>query len=330
MKYCLILLLLALVSLQSPSEFPSPEYFPKPLQAVPNLDSDGLKIALGRKLFYDPILSADQSTSCASCHSSYHAFAHTDHALSHGIQDRIGSRNAPALFNLVWQRYYMWDAAIDNLEMQALAPLAHPDEMGEKLEGVLAKLNASDDYRYAFLEAWSEDSISSFTFLKSLAAFQATLISANSPYDQMRRGERAFTEMESKGYQVFIDNCNACHTEPLFTNNGLANNGLLLDTVLRDYGRFKITQNPMDSGLFKVPSLRNWAFTKPYMHDGRFRKMNDVLNHYVSGPKNQLSSNNILKSGMALNDEQRVELMAFLKTLNDSSFVFNPNYQYPK
>jgi cytochrome c peroxidase len=330
MMYRLVLLMLALVSLKVPSDFPCPPHFPKPVQTVPNMERDALKITLGRRLFYDPILSADQTISCASCHSSYHAFAHTDHALSHGIQDRMGTRNAPALFNLAWQKNYMWDAAIDNLEMQALAPLAHPDEMGEDLAHVLAKLNAREDYRKAFQTAWAEDSITSYTFLKSLAAFQASLISANSRYDQMRRGESTFTEMESKGYQIFLANCNACHTEPLFTNNGLANNGLLVDSILLDYGRYKITHHAMDSGLFKVPSLRNWAFTKPYMHDGRYRKMNNVLQHYIHGPKNRLPSNSALKSGLHINEMQQVELMAFLKTLNDSSFVFNPNYQFPK
>lgn len=304
------------------SHFPSPEYHFKnnPLSAE--------KIALGRLLFYDPILSKDNSISCASCHSPYNAFAHTDHDLSHGIHDSIGTRNAPALFNLAWQKSFMWDGAIHNLDVQALAPISHPGEMAENIITVVQKLQESKRYPTAFYSAWKDSIITGEHFLKSLAQFQLTLISDNSKYDRVIDGLEEFTSQEKLGYRIFKDNCSSCHKEPLFSTYEFANNGLAPDPTLNDSGKYGITKNPKDRQAFKIPSLRNLKFSYPYMHDGRFKKLNEVLNHYNSLHGNE-NKNIGIKEPLNLSSRDKADLIAFLNTLNDESFVFDSRHNFP-
>jgi cytochrome c peroxidase len=283
-------------------------------------------IDLGRALFYDPILSRDSTVSCSSCHSSYVAFTHVDHAVSHGIDDRIGRRNAPALMNLAWSNSFMWDGAINHLDMQPLAPISNPLEMDSSLPTVIQKLQDSKLYRTLFSSVYGDSLITSERMLKAFSAFLITLESRSSKYDHVHTGEVQFTEQESRGYALFKDQCNACHTEPLFTNQTFRNNGFDLNG--RDYGRGEITGNATDSGLFKVPTLRNVYYSRPYLHDGRISKLSDVIGYYASGRFPQTASvemNNV--SGM--NEQQRVDLMAFLLTLSDSAFVFDKRLQYP-
>ena len=307
-----------------PEKFPPPQYdFKKnPLSKV--------KIELGRVLFYDPILSKDSSVSCASCHSPYNAFAHTDHALSHGINDQIGNRNAPALFNLAWNQSFMWDGAVNHIDVQPLAPITHPKEMGEDLTKMIQKLNKSKFYTSMFHKTYGTKKITTEMVLTSLAQFQLSLISANSKYDRVKSCKETFNEKEQKGYALFLKHCNSCHTEPLFTNHTFANNGLSLDTNIRDYGRWNITKQSVDSLTFKVPSLRNISFTYPYMHDGRFGKLSQVLNHY----SNTIKPNNLLsqplKGSLELSSDEKTEIIAFLLTLNDTSFIKNEKHQFPK
>jgi cytochrome c peroxidase len=307
-----------------------PTYFPPTVFALPTEAIDFQRAELGRALFYDPILSLDSTISCASCHSPYHAFAHVDHALSHGIGDSIGTRNAPALFNLAWAKSLMWDGAINHLDMQSVAPITHADEMGETMTHVVQKLKRSTIYQEALSTCWPNEEWETFHVLRALSLFQATLISQSTRYDQMRKGQVTFTAMEEKGYTVFQTQCNQCHREPLFTTGELSNNGLPMDSNLRDEGAFARLQTPGSKGLFKIPSLRNWAFTKPYMHDGRFERMADVLNHYRRGTYNHWSSNTHMTAPLPISDQESVELMAFLKTLNDSAFVFDPSHHFPK
>jgi cytochrome c peroxidase len=276
------------------------------------------KIALGRVLFYDPILSKDGSISCASCHSSYNAFAHTDHALSHGIYDSVGLRNAPALMNLAWQPHFMWDGAVHHLDVQALAPIASPSEMGGDFAQVIAKLRETERYPSLFQAAYGDSAITGERFLKALAQFQLTLVSAGSRYDRMREGRLVFSPQEEQGYQVFKEYCGRCHVEPLFSNYAFSSHGLPPDPLLGDLGRYRITGNPADSLLFKTPTLRNLAYTYPYMHDGRFRTLRQVLDHYEEA-----------SLPTALGPAQKADLLAFLRTLNDSSFVFEPRFQFP-
>jgi cytochrome c peroxidase len=311
-------------------EFSAPPYFPKPIYSLPDSQKDSLKIALGRLLFYDPILSKDNSISCASCHSSFNAFAHTDHALSHGINDSIGNRNAPALFNLAWQKNLMWDGSIRLLSMQALAPIHHPKEMGESLLTVLKKLQSKSLYKQAFYAVYQDSTIHTKNLLDAIEKFELSLVSFGAKYDRVKLGKDSFNTMEQRGYTLFKQHCNECHQEPLFFKNTFENNGLLLDSQLMDFGRFNITLQNSDSFKFKIPSLRNLAYTYPYMHDGRFKKLSDVLAHYQSNQRNYGQMTDKIRNGIHLNSFEKVELLAFLQTLNDKNFVLNPSHQFPK
>jgi cytochrome c peroxidase len=162
-----------------------PEYFPEPTYNFDNNPLTISKIALGRALFYDPILSQDSTISCASCHSPYNAFAHTDHDLSHGINDEIGNRNASALFNLAWHESFMWDGAINHLDMQALAPISHAKEMGEDIKNVVRKLQNKAIYPPLFEAAFNDSIITGAKVLKALSQFQISLVSATSKYDEV-------------------------------------------------------------------------------------------------------------------------------------------------
>ena len=237
--------------------FNPPDYFPKPVYNFEQPPLDSNKIELGRILFYDPILSKDNTISCASCHSPFNAFAHTDHDLSHGIFDSIGNRNAPALFNLAWQKTFMWDGAINHLDMQALAPISHPSEMSSNINEVIKKLNEYKAYKELFLNAFQDSTISTSKILKALSQFQLTLVSSNTKYDKVKMGKETFTEQEKNGYQLYKNNCASCHSEPFFSNYNFENNGLPIDQTLNDLGRYVITQNENDKRKFKVPSLRN-------------------------------------------------------------------------
>lgn len=332
-KYLVILLfsaisIFAIASINSsytlkPNHFPEPTYdFKKnPLKAE--------TIELGRALFYDPILSADNTISCASCHSQYNAFAHTDHPLSHGIGDKIGTRNAPALINLAWQNSFMWDGAINHLDMQALAPISNSDEMGESIENVVRKLQSSKIYPKLFAKAFNDTAITGERTLKAVSQFLLTLVSADSKYDSVVRGLTIYSEQEQNGYKLFKTHCNSCHTEPLFTNGKFERNGLPIDFALQDFGRLKVTDYVTDYAKFKIPTLRNIEFSYPYMHDGRFKRIKDVLNHYTTGITDLIDMPQQLKT-IKLTSNEKVDLTAFLLTLSDRKFVFNPEYSYPK
>ncbi len=307
-----------------------PKNFPEPSYNFEQNQLSDAKIALGRMLFYEPMLSKDGSVSCASCHSPYNAFAHTDHALSHGINDSIGMRNAPALFNLAWQTSFMWDGAINHLDVQALAPLTHKGEMAESLDSVLLKLKADKNYKIAFYTAWKDSTLTGERFLKSLAQFQLNLVSATAKYDKVKAGKATFTKQEKAGYTLFKANCNSCHQEPLFSNYTFANNGLPVDKTLSDLGKLAQSEKKTDSLLFKIPSLRNLSFTFPYMHDGRFTKLSEVLNHYTSGIAQSNSLHADLRKSIVLSANEKIDLTAFLLTLNDTAFVFNPANKFPR
>ena len=312
------------VELVYPASWPKPVY---DFEKSP-LSKEG--IALGRKLFYDPILSADSTISCSNCHLSYTAFTHVDHALSHGIKDSVGTRNSPALMNLAWGKSFMWDGAVNHLDMQALAPISHPSEMGETLTHVVAKLQNSSDYPNLFKEIYGDDEITVERLLKALSQFQLTLISANSKYDKVMRGEEEFTTQEAIGYALFKANCSSCHAEPLFTTGLFANNGLPVDSILHDLGRIKISLNPADSLCFKIPTLRNIEFSYPYMHDGRFKTIREVLNHYGRGVVQSKTLAPEVKAGIILTSDEKVDITAFLLTLTDKEFLFNSENAYPR
>jgi len=290
-------------------------------------------VALGRRLFYDPLLSADSTISCASCHLPATGFTHVDHALSHGIKGRKGTRNSPALVNLAWSGTFMWDGGVNHLDVQPLAPLQSEVEMNSSLNTVLLRLQQSGHYRRQFAAAFKHNpEINSQNFLKALAQFLLTVQSFNSKYDQVLRHEpgQSFTAAEARGLTLFRKHCNTCHSEPLFTNNSFENNGLPPDTILNDGGRVKITRRFSDSLKFKVPSLRNVEVTYPYMHDGRFRSLQMVLFHYSHGTQNTINQSDRLKTPLPLSEQDKGDLIAFLKTLTDEAFLHNPRYAYPR
>lgn len=329
----LVVVLFGFTGKNKPLSFEIPSGWPAPVYDFSKNPVTENGFQLGRRLFYDPILSCDSTISCASCHLQATGFAHVDHNLSHGIDGRIGTRNAPALMNLAWQSGFMWDGGVNHLDMQPVSPITSHDEMDETMAHVVQKLNKSPRYRRMFAAAFDGDSvITGQHLLLTLAQFQVMLVSANSKYDKHLRGEAdgTFTAQEERGLVIFRKNCASCHAEPLFTTGGFADNGLPVDTALKDTGRMRITGNATDSLLFKIPTLRNIQFTPPYMHDGRFRKLRDVVNHYTSGISQNGTADIRLRKPIVLTPEEKVDLVAFLFTLTDQEFLFDPRFSFPR
>ncbi len=308
--------------------FKIPEGWPQPHYNFENnpLSEDGFK--LGRKLFYDTRLSRDNTISCASCHQPFSAFSHLAHDVSHGIDDKLGKRNSPALFNLNWHNNFFWDGGANHIEVQPLGPIQNPVEMDEKLENIIARLEKDVTYKEMFTKAWGSDSITSQRMFKSLAQFMGMLVSSNSRYDKYVRGEAGgeMTGEELTGLNVFREKCAVCHKEPLFSDFSMRNNGLR-PTAVNDSGRMRITLNPADKYKFKVPSLRNLKYTYPYMHDGRFSTLDEVLTHYTSNIYQSPTLDPLLKNGIQLTKQEKASLLAFLNTLNDEEFVSDPRFK---
>ena len=334
-KYYVFSTIISLVGLSFSNQFTTPLYlevpknWPQPKYDFKKnpLTEEGFQ--LGRNLFYDPILSRDNTISCQSCHLQQTGFTHVDHQLSHGIEGKIGTRNSMALINLAWSKDFMWDGGVNNLEMQPINPITNPLEMDEKLENVVAKLQSSPKYRTLFAKAFGDEKVTSQRLLKALAQFTVMLKSSNSKYDKAIRKEESFTTQEQHGYDLFKTNCASCHKEPLFCDDKFEKNGLAIDEPLNDLGRIKITNRPEDYLRFKVPTLRNIQFTFPYMHDGRFKTLMEVIKHYNSlGNDKNLPKE--LSKPMNLSDNDRVDLVAFLLTLTDKEFLFDKRFSFPK
>lgn len=304
--------------------------WPKPIYDFSFEPQFKARVALGRILFYDPVLSADSTISCASCHLQYTAFAHVDHALSHGIHDSIATRNATALMNLAWHKQLMWDGAIHHIDVQALAPIHHPAEMGSSIDEVVSKLNQIEKYKPLFNAAFGDNKATGERVLTAISRFMTVIVSNQSKYDSVMRGSSVFTSQEKRGYALFQKHCNACHTEPLFTSLKYEDNGLPVNSQLRDLGRYKITQIASDSFKFKVPTLRNIEYSFPYMHDGRFDRLSEVFNHYEKGIVKRKGISVNLKTGIKLNAKEKVDITAFLLTLTDKHYLYNPEWGFPK
>ena len=313
----------------TPLNFDIPKGWPKPHYDFSKnpLSEEGFQ--LGRKLFYDPILSRDSTISCASCHLQQTGFTHVDHDLSHGIDGKIGNRNSLTLQNLAWTKNFMWDGGVNHLDVQPIHPITSELEMDETVENVVSKLQKSDNYSTLFQKAFGTKNITGQLMLKALSQFTVALTSSNSKYDKVMRKEENFTPMEQSGYLLFKQNCASCHQEPLFLSDKFEYNGLETDPTLNDFGRMKITQNPSDSLKFKVPTLRNVQFTFPYMHDGRFKTLNEVIKYYNTLNENKMLPKELSKP-MHLSDNNRTDLLAFLITLTDKEFLFNPRFSFPK
>jgi cytochrome c peroxidase len=323
--------LISLMVLPEDGLFYRPEKWPKPLY---NFDDNPLTLEgfnLGRALFYDPILSQDSTVSCASCHFQYTAFAHVDHPTSHGINSRIGKRNAPGLMNLAWYPTFHWDGGVLNLNGQAINPITHPDEMGETLEGVLTKLNRNRYYKTEFMKVFGANPIQTNHLLKALGQFTVSLVSSNSKYDSVLRKESNFNAQERRGYSLFIKHCNQCHTAPLFTNFEFKANGIGPNKQIIDSGRAMITGKASDAYLFRVPTLRNIEYSFPYMHDGRISKLKEVLAHYANSSNWQKpKSRELTQKKITLNVNEQKDLLSFLKTLSDKQFLFNQAFRFPR
>lgn len=306
-------------------KLPVPKGWP---ETESNYTLNSHQIQLGRMLFYDPALSADGMVSCASCHSSYSAFAHTDHALSHGIRDQVGKRNAPALMNLAWRKDFMWDGSFRSLSEQIAFPINHPLEMGSSLDSIPQKLIAVGGYAPYFEKAFGDPEISTSRVTSSISQFILSLISSSSKYDKVLNREAVFTAQESKGYSLFKKECSGCHVEPLLTTNGFGKNNLPINAVLNDAGRYDTTKDSSDYLSFRIPTLRNIEHTYPYMHDGRFKSLWQVMDHYRNAGQLKLPDGRI-QNAIVLKEDEKVDLMAFLLTLTDKDFLFNPGFGYP-
>jgi cytochrome c peroxidase len=314
-------------------EFITPDNWPRPIYDFSKnpLTEEGFQ--LGRKLFYDPILSKDSTISCASCHLQYTGFTHVDHALSHGIYGRKGTRNSPVLINLAWNKSFHWDGGVNHLEVQGINPIKHPAEMDCSLEEVIKRLSESETYPSLFAKAFGSSEINTSRIMKVLTQFTVSLVSSNSKYDQVMRKDKGieFTDQEKNGLKLFQTNCAVCHSEPLFTNTFFASNGLKKDSLLNDVGRFAVTNDPKDSLQFKIPTLRNVEFTFPYMHDGRYKKLKDVINYYSNGI--DVSSHYLspqLKKPMNFTEMEKKDLLAFLLTLTDKEFLYDKRFSFPR
>lgn len=308
--------------LESPANFgatvPQPEYNKATKEGI----------ALGKKLFFDKRLSQNNDISCGSCHLPEKAFSDFGKQFSIGNEGKILKRNTQALFNLAWETSFFWDGGAKNLESQVFAPLQAHDEMNANLDSLQKELSKIDEYKSLFKKAFDSDEISSVKVAWAIAQYERSLISANSNYDKWVRNEGfSLSSIEQKGFDIFKIKCATCHKADLFADGNFHNNGL--DSTFDDSrfenlykGRFRITTNEADLGKYKIPSLRNLKFTAPYMHDGRFATLTEVINHYSNGIKTSPTlSEKLPKEGFRFTPEERESLIAFLNTLNDNEFT---------
>ncbi|WP_317047981.1 cytochrome-c peroxidase [Pedobacter cryoconitis] len=306
--------------------FQKPANFPQPVYKLENNKFTEAGFLLGRALFYEPRLSRDNTISCGSCHIQSSGFTQHGHDVSHGIDDRLGSRNSPPIMNLAWNKTFMWDGGIFDLDLQPISPITNPVEMDEKIENVLLKLKQMPKYVTMFNRAFGTDEITNARMMKALSQFMVLCVSANSKYDQVMRKEQGqvFTPDEQAGYTIFKERCGSCHREPLFTDGTFRNNGLAIGPN-NDQGRSMATLHPEDEYKFKVPSLRNLGYTSPYMHDGRFLTLNGVLTHYAQEVQATPNLDPLMQQngrlGIALIADDKLKLLTFLKTLDDKDFV---------
>jgi len=309
--------------------FVVPKGWPKPVYDFNKNPLTEAGIALGKQLFYEGQLSKDGTISCGSCHQQFGAFNSYDHPLSHGLENALTTRNAPALFNLAWQKEFMWDGGINHLDLQPLAPITAHNEMGESIENVLNKLKKTKQYPKLFKAAFGDETINTQRLGKALSQFLLTMVSSNSKYDQVMRGEDSFNLPEKLGHAIFKTKCAQCHTEPLFTDYSYRNNGMPLEPYLKDLGRMTITNDPSDSLKFRVPSLRNISVSFPYGHDGRFFSLMNVFEHYRINMQIGPTTDPLLKNKLPLSNYEIGQLRAFLQTLTDSVFLKDPRFAEP-
>lgn len=325
-------------------ELEIPSHFPEMIIPADNpMTVQGVN--LGRRLFYDVTLSKDNSISCGTCHSPATAFS-DEKQFSIGVDGNKGTRNSMALVNLGWQKSFFWDGRVGTLETQILEPVPNPIEMHQSWKTTVGKLKAETSYRNQFYQAFGVIDFDSTHVAKAIAQFLRTMISGSSKFDVIYKKENNLplsdtekklwtkvTPAELGGYDLFKSlngaDCFHCHNGPLMQVQKFSNNGL--DAVFADIGRGNVTKNANDNGKFKVPTLRNIALSAPYMHDGRFKTLDEVITHYSTEIKKSATIDPLIEfanqGGVQLDEEQRFLLKSFLLTLTDSSFVTNPNFQ---
>lgn len=301
-------------------------------------------VALGRKLFYEKSLSKDNSISCDSCHEQKNAFS-DERQFSLGVKKLPGKRQAMAIFNMAWNNEFFWDGRAHLLRDQALMPIEDELEMDEVLENIVVKLKSKKNYKKEFDIAFPNQGISPLTISLALEQFMNSIVSNQSKYDRFLRNKATLTTSEERGRNLFFKgydssnpsnsgaNCAQCHNGVNFENNAYMNNGLDLVTNFKDFGREKTTNSSFDRAKFKVPSLRNIEVTSPYMHDGRFKTLEEVVEHYnskvVVSPTLNLTLASISKEGLQLTEQEKKDLVAFLKTLTDYNLLENPKFSDP-
>lgn len=343
--FCFFLLFaFAFIEKHSPTPyiFPEMKFFPEmPVSETNPVTEEG--VALGRFLFYDPILSADSTLSCASCHKQEKAFSDSPKRFSEGVKNNSMERNTMALFNLSWYSTFFWDGKAVSLEEQVFHPVRRHDEMNLQWKEVENRIRRSEFYRTKFITAFGAIEIDSLLIAKAIAQFERTLLSYQSRYDKVLEGKAFFSHDEYKGFVLVNDmtkgDCLHCHTSDanaLGTTLAFSNNGLdpiYNPTEYIDKGRGAITGNEKENGKFKIPSFRNVAVTAPYMHDGRFNTLEEVLDFYSEGVN--MSANIDSKMGLAhrkgvgLNSEEKKQIIAFLLTLTDSAFISDTAFSNP-
>lgn len=320
-----------------------PDHFPNMVIPADNpMTNEG--VDLGRHLFYDPILSLDSTQSCSSCHLPAGSF--TDNlSVSAGIDGINGKRSSMSLLNVGFvSTGLFWDGRSRTLERQALIPVEDPVELHDTWPNVIRKLSRHDDYPTLFRKAFGIESRSGITkelAAKAIAQFERSLVSSGeSKYDRVVSGRSVFTDEELRGFDIFFDidpdasrhaECGHCHNAPLFTTNEYRNNGLDEVESLRDFvdqGRGRVTGRVFDNGLFRIPTLRNIESTAPYMHDGRFQTLDEVIDHYITGGFHADNLGAVMRP-LNLQEEDRRDLVAFIKTLADPDFMNNPLYSNP-
>ncbi len=296
--------------------------FIKPVQSVIKTKAD-----LGKKLFSEKLLSKDSSISCASCHLPKFAFADTL-AFSIGIGGKLSNRNTPSVLNMKNRPYFFWDGRAASLEEQALMPIQNPDEMGLPIDEAVHRLNESKEYRLLFQKIFNQPPTEK-NLAASFSAFEQTLETVNSKFDDWSNNLKKLTASEERGRGLFVGDkakCFDCHFREDFTDDEFKNIGLFNGTTLNDVGLFNITKKESDLGKFKTPGLRNIAVTAPYMHNGMFKTLEEVLDYYnnpSSIVKDPINIDEVLKSPLGLTEKEKKDIIAFLKTLTDKAFLKN-------
>jgi cytochrome c peroxidase len=311
----------------TPYSYEVPAGFPIPVEPAEN-PLTVAKVALGKRLFYDPILSSDETISCNSCHRQELAFA-DNVAISPGVAGRLGIRNAPSLANLAYVTVFHKDGGVPKLEIQAGSPIEDVNEMDLSIFVAADRINALPEYREQFLRAFGREA-DAFTITRALAAFQRTMISGDSAYDQYtyQGVSTAMCAAQLRGRDLFFSYelaCSTCHTGFNFTNDGFYNNGLELDHS-DDLGLRRVSLDALDIGKFRVPSLRNIALTAPYMHAGSLPTLTAVIDHYNSGGVGHPLQDERIRP-LGLTTAEKVDLVAFLESLTDETFIADERFR---